>query len=207
VYPAFHQPAKAWARHVTATLMLVTAMALVMTASASAIGPISNEASGVQCSAINPPASHGPGTGGCPVKAINSGKIEVGTALGMILCDSTFEGRINSNGEGYIYNHIINGCSPANMIPCGSASEQGTPIWPVELTSETNLEGSFCVVAFGITLLCHMPTITVTLSSGSHIPTYTSGPSHQFCEHSVNSVQGTWTGIIDAAHPAIESEG
>jgi hypothetical protein len=191
------------------SVAVAIALTLTMTAPAVAIGPIVNETSGVACSAIIPPANHGPGTGGCPVFAANSGKIEIGTALGMTLCDTSFEGKLNANGEGYAYNQVISGCSPISSTPCTSP-EGGTTRtnWPIEMTSETSMETIFCATTFGITVNCHLPGITVTLSGASHAATYTTGQSHQFCENSAtNSIQGTWNGIINAAHPALESEG
>lgn len=191
-----------------ALLAVVAVAALAMSAASASAVTVNVESTGVACSAITPPVSHGPGTGGCPLSAVSSGQVELGTALGMTLCNNQFEGRVNGNGEGYIYNHTITNCSPINVTPCTSP-EGGTTRrnWPAELTTETNMEAVFCVVAFGITVNCHLPSITVT-QNATHGGTYSTGASHQFCEGSAtSSVQGTWNAVVDAAHPAVEPVG
>lgn len=167
--------------------------------------PVSLESTGAPCSAITPPTSHGPGTGGCAIKLSSTGSVEIGTALSMTLCNHQFEGKIDGNGQGYLYQQSATNCSPISETPCTSP-EGGTNRrnWPLEFTSETNMEWYSCIVRFGITINCHLPNVTVT-QNATHGVTYTTGASHQFCEGSAtNSVQATWTAVINAAHPPVE---
>lgn len=166
------------------------------------------EANAALCGAITPPTSHGAGTGGCPFRLTSASKTEVGSALGMTMCDTQFEGKLNSEGEGYIYSMTITNCSPAFNFACGSPEQDLTKLnWPAEFTTETNMEWTICLTVFGITLNCHLPSLTVT-QNAAHGGTVSTGASHQFCETSgTNSIQGTWNLVVDAAHPAFEPVG
>jgi hypothetical protein len=200
---------------ILAGLAAMVAMAFAA-ASASAI-EVTAESTGAHCSAASTITAHGSGSGGCLLRGTGTG-VELGGPFGfMTTCNDTFEGRVGENGEGFVYAAQFQSCSPINVTPCVEVGQFTN--WKAELAtgtenpitsgpftaSETNFETHFCVVALGQTIRCHL-NMTVSEPQG-HRYSLTTGATHKFCEDGTNSVQGTFTQVIDAAHPAIEIKG
>jgi hypothetical protein len=199
---------------VLAGLTAMVAMAFAAS-SASAI-EVSAESTGAHCSAVTYIA-HGTGSGGCLLRG-TAQQVELGGAFGfMTLCNDTFEGRVGENGEGFVYAATFTNCSPINVTPCvetgvftnwkaelATGTENATQSGPFT-QNETNFEAHFCVVALGQTIRCHV-NLTVT-EPQTHRYTLVTGASHKICEDGTNSIQGTFTQVVDAAHPAIEIKG
>lgn len=154
-----------------------------------------DEATGEHCGTVTlPGGDHGVGSGGCEWSVTNEGKIEIGTPFGMIDCDSTYAGRIDENGQGFIDGHNIFNCSPSTVDPC--TAEYGVvEVWPVTLTSEGSQEWDICVTAFNfLTINCRLAGIE--FSQQSHTTGELSLAEHTFCQDfSSYSVRAhrTWT--------------
>lgn len=177
------------------------AAALAVTAPSASAIEVVNEATGAHCSAVAA-ASHGTGSGGCLLRAVSSGQVELGGPFSMILCNNTFEARVNEAGAGYIYSQVLTNCSPSVVTPCSEAA--GNDTWPVNAASETTMNATFCVnvPVFGA-VNCTLNGLTIT-ESPAHRYTITTGAAHKSCTNPFFSVQGTWTQVVDAAHPAVE---
>jgi len=187
-------------------LLVITAVAaFAMTASsASAVEVARENPNGTltHCPAVAP-ATHTPDAGGgCGVLATSETQVELGSALGMILCDNTFEARVDEAGAGYIYQQTLTNCN-VQTDPC--AEPEGNQVWPVNLTDENTLEAVFCVVvAEALPVQCHLAGIAVNQINHGLVEFSTSG--HQLCEDGANTVEGHWNavGLDNTAHPEIE---
>jgi hypothetical protein len=188
-------------------LFLLGAMVLGVLAltTSPALAVSVHEEDGGECGTVtNAPNGHGTPSGGCPIDVVNTEPIELGTPLGMILCDMTFEAKLGTNGEGFIYGIDLFNCTGAN----NECNEAGVPDnWAVHLNTEGSMEVQMCAIAFGfLTVNCHLPNAHVNQISHSEIELSTLGV-HQFCEDSdVNSVEGHWLAIADESHPELVIE-
>lgn len=187
-------------------LLAVMALAVMGIAASSASAlEVVDEATGEHCGAVTAPSNgHGAGSGGCTLSASNEGRIELGTPLGMIDCDNIFQGRVGENGQGFIYGHNLFNCSPNTVDEC---KESGVPDnWPVGLTSETTMEATFCVVAFGfLTVNCHLEPIQFNQISHTEGEAAVDAnfANHVDCENNDDySVRGHWT--VSAPSPGLE---
>lgn len=185
------------------TLLAVVALAAMAVAASSASAlSVALEPSGTTCTNTVTPTNHGTNGNGCGIK-VNGTTVELGTALGMVTCNNAFEAKVGGNGVGYIYSQTLTSCSPVPVSVCAGDEAGSTAIWPASLASETTMNATFCVNVFGITVNCTLNGLTVS-QNATHATTFSTGASHKACTAGGNSVQGTWTSVFDAAHPALE---
>lgn len=179
-------------------MAIAVATASVAASSASALEVI-DEATGEHCGAVTF-VGHGVGSGGCVLSATNEGRTELGTPLGMIDCDSSFQGRVGEEAEGFIYSINLFNCSPNSVDECKESGVADN--WPVEVVAEAVMEAGFCTVAFGfLTINCHLPNINV--DGISHTAAEASTAGHQACEAGGgNSIRGHWSMTFPA--PGLE---
>lgn len=190
------------ARKVALLAVLATA-AMAMSASSASAVTVTLESTGTACSAVTTP-THGAGSGGCLIRAVSNGQVELGSPAGMILCDNAFEARVNGTGSGFIYGKTLTNCN-VPTVPCAEAGAEDP--WPVTLTSTMALTASFCVVINGA-LTANCTNLSVDVSEQvNHDPVVfrTGTPTvHRNCTQAGISVSGQWTSVIDAGHPAVE---
>jgi hypothetical protein len=188
--------------HYTRRLLLfaltTTAAVALLASSASALEVMAE--GGSHCEPVEI-VDHGAGSGGCTVHVASEAQVELGSPLGMTLCDHEFEARVDEEGEGFIYNQVIFDCSPIPRIPCSEAGVNDN--WEMHLSSETSMEVQFCVDVLGLEINCHLPSIEIGEPSPHQYEFFTQG--HQSCEapFSDNSVEGHWVAET-TAHPELE---
>lgn len=192
-----------------ALLTVMAAAALALTASSASAVEVSTEVGGptnpdVHCPAVTP-ATHGVGSGGCLVRADSVGQVELGSPAGMILCNNSFEARINEAGAGYIYTKTLTNCN-IPTAPCQEAAGQDT--WSVTMDTVNLLEAHFCVVVGGaLTAECNLDVDVSTQVDHNPVVFQTGAgtpPPHRNCTQAGLSVAGRWNQVIDASHPALE---
>jgi hypothetical protein len=185
-----------------ATLLtcVVIAMPALLAPAATAVG-VNDEASGEPCSAISN-THHGTGTGGCQEHFTSSSKVELAFSIGMILCDLEMSYRTDGSGQIYAYHIVFSNCEGGTVVPCSEAGVVDN--WVGQHTSETSLELTSCVTAFGfINSVCHQPAITVTQAAHDSIELSSSHTTK--CEGSTTqSLEGSLSSEVDANHPPIE---
>jgi hypothetical protein len=180
-------------------LALMAAAALAFTAPSASALEVEIE-NGVHCTAVEI-IDHGEGSGGCTVHATSEAQVELGSPLGMTLCDNEFEARVDENGEGFIYSQLLTNCSPLPVIPCSEAGVNDN--WEVHLKSETLMEAQFCVDVLGLEINCHLDNIHIGEPEPHQYEFFTEG--HQPCEFPFNdsSVEGHWVAET-TEHPELE---
>jgi hypothetical protein len=145
---------------------------------------------------------HGEGSGGCTVHATSEAQVEFGTPLGMTLCDVEFEGRLDENGEGFIYAQVLTNCDPLPTTPC---KERGVnDNWEVHLANETSLEVQLCIALFtDFEINCHLNNVHINEPTPHQYELFTEG--HQPCEFPFNdsSLEAHWV-LETTSHPDIE---
>jgi hypothetical protein len=188
-------------------LFLLGAMVLgVLTLMASSASAVSvHEEDGGDCGTVaNAPNGHGTPSGGCRIFLTNAERIELGTGLGMILCDTVFEAAVGDDGEGFIYGHDIFNCT-SSVTECNEAGVADN--WPVHLNTEDSMELTYCLISFGfLTTGCHLADITASQTIHSEME-FSTNDVHQFCEGSdSSSVDGHWLTVTDETHPELVIE-
>lgn len=191
------------ARKLAASTAAIGAVFAITAPSASALEVVI-EPTGLHCSAVAA-ASHGPGSGGCLLRAVSAGQVEIGTPFAMVLCNNTFEARVGETGAGYIYSQALTNCSPIALAPCNEPG-LGNDTWPITATAENQMSVTFClnIPIFG-SFSCTLNGLTITEAPAHRFTIRTNnGSSHQACTDPFYSVQGTWSQVVDAAHPTVE---
>jgi hypothetical protein len=194
-------------------LAVAAAATMAFTASSAQALEIANEATGVHCPATAPAnepfLTHGPGSGGCLLRAHSVGTIEFSVLGAMTECTNTFEGRTNEEGEGFVYNQTIANCMSTVVTPCNADGTGPNENWIFHLNNESGANAAevrLCLVAVGTVFNCHL-FLDVTEPT-PHRYRFSTGGSHRFCENSGSfSVRGVWALEVDGPHPAIEIRG
>jgi len=196
------------------TLLAVTAVAaMAMMASTASAVTVTNEG-GSACSALV--AGDHTYTGGCLLSASSpaGNPVELRALFGiMYLCDNVFTGRVNGNGEGFIYNQTLR--APGTLNPCQiqpqNESDGHARPWPAELTAENGcgagcdtMEAVFSVTGpFGVIVNCHLVNLELRQASHTAATVKTPGSTHVFCENDgTNAVLGTWN--VTSPAPGLE---
>src|ERR1700754_3022834 len=167
-------------------LTVMTTAALAIAASSASALSVVREPSLQPCPAVTN-VTHGTGAGGCLIRAVSEAPVELGSPLGMVLCNNTFEARVNSAGVGYIYTKSLTNCTPLTLIPCVEPG-LGEGVWPVRVTAENRMEAQFCVQLGpgGPQLRCHLNNININEAPGTPMHRYefitNLPPNHSFCE-------------------------
>jgi hypothetical protein len=141
----------------------------------------------------------------CPLKG-SAVDLELGGALGaMAVCDVALEGFVSGTG-------VLRGTyTLSQCVTSGGVQGEGsvttsvcTGVGDRHLSGqigEAGGTGNFCVVSFGLTNRCANVVFNVT----EVVHVYSMVFSHvNKCANGVNSLQGTITQVIDAAHPKVE---
>jgi hypothetical protein len=166
------------ARKLALLALTVAATMAIGTSQASAL-EVTNEATGQHCGGAVTCTIHANGTG-----------IELGSPLGMIVCNNEFTGTVATEaGTGNIAQKTLTGCTPLSVTPCTNVN------WPIILQSETSMEARFCVVVGGVlTVNCHV-NIDINSTAG-HAYTFRTGAGtpvpHRNCEQAGLSLAGVW---------------
>jgi hypothetical protein len=122
----------------------------------------------------------------------------------MITCGMEIEVRTNSAGVKYVYDVELWDCT-SSVTRC---SEAGSPdVWPAQLNSETSMEITLCLEAFGLTNTCTMENLVVT-EGASHATEdleTPDGADHTDCDE-VNGVTlaAKWVSEYSPNHPRTE---
>lgn len=152
-------------------LAALTATVLTCAApTASAQVEITNEsANGAHCGAVTPTLSGA--TGGCFFHADSEGAFWSINLFGEPLteCTVSFDGRVNENGHGYLYNQVFGGGAPCVIVACNATSGPGFRPWELAMDEPApgaeHLIYNFCIVYGGVHVEC---TIDTALSAESH---------------------------------------
>jgi hypothetical protein len=188
--------------HKLLLLALTTTAILALLAPAASALEIGHE-NGQHCSNITI-IDHGIGSSGCKFHATSEAPIEIGSPLGMTLCEMEFEGRMDEDGEGFVYNQQFINCGPLPVIPCSETGVKDN--WEVHLDNETRMEWRLCFDILGLEINCHLTNIHIGEPIPHQYEFFTEG--HQPCEFPFNdsSLAGHWNQERSnlAAHPNIE---
>jgi hypothetical protein len=143
----------------------------------------------------------------CPIKGTAT-DLELGGIFGiMAVCDVDLEGFVTGNGIARGNYTILNCLEGSNNVTkCTGAGQRHVR---ANIKSGSGAgpfpgEADFCSVAFGITITCTDVAMTVN-ELASHNYTMTFSHANK-CPggFNANSLEGTITLVIDAAHPKIE---
>jgi len=198
------------------TLLTVSACTVLAFAASSALAvSVVQESTGLPCSesvvesaAIESEATvtNNVGQVSCPIKATAT-DLEFGGIFGiMAVCDKEFEGFITRTGV-MRGNITIANCAEGsnNVTKCTTAGERH---WRANIKSGSGGgpfpgEVDFCFVAFGIVVMCTDVAMTINELAAHN---YNLVLLHaNKCPNAMNnSFEGTFTFVIDAAHPKFE---
>lgn len=191
-------------------LLALSACALMAFAAsaASAVTPeVVSEATGIHCPAIT--ENDAPMTpevaGGCPIRGLAT-DFELGGAFGvMVTCDIILEGKVNEAGATigtWSLNAGTGNCETGSATPCAGAADAHASSSVLNGIGPWSMTANFCAVAFGLTNRCTGVAGSIT-ESGVHTNAIVFNHANK-CSNGVNSLQGTITQVVDAAHPKIE---
>jgi len=194
--------------------MSVFAVLAFAASSASAVSVV-QESSGSPCSesvvesvAIESEATvtNLAGQVSCPIKG-HADDLELGGIFGiMAVCDVDLEGFITRTGVARGNFTILNcGEGSNNVTKCTTAGERHFRENVKSGSGGGPFDGEFdfCLVAFGITVMCADLRKT-TNELASHNYTWTFSHANKCPDNHNNSLEGTIILVIDAAHPKIE---
>lgn len=189
-----------------ALVVTMCAVMAVTTASASAAEVI-QEATGVHCAhsltentaPFTPEVASSGGGFVCPVRATAT-DFELGGAFGvMVTCDTSLEGYASEAGLIIFGSYSFDSCETGSAQVCTVGTTRHARM---TITSPFTLWMNICTTAFGLENRCF--NVSGALNRGA-FHTYSFSFVHTSkCANGVNSLQGTFTQVIDAAHPKFE---
>jgi hypothetical protein len=192
-----------------ALLALSICAVMAFGASAASAVTVAHEANNVTCGTVTESGVVTPefNTTGeaCPLKG-NAVDLELGGAFGaMAVCDVALEGFVSGTG-------VLRGTyTLSQCVTSGGVQGEGAVATSVctgagdrhlsGTLGETSGTGTFCVVSFGLTNRCANVAFNVT--EVAHVYSMVFNHANK-CANGVNSLQGTITQVVDAAHPKVE---
>jgi hypothetical protein len=192
-----------------ALLALSVCAVMAFGASAASAVTVAHEANNVTCGTVTESGVVTPefNTTGeaCPLRG-SGADLEFGGAFGaMALCDVALEGFVSGTGV-LRGTYTLSQCITSGGVPgegsvatsvCTGAGDRHIS----GQLGETSGTLSLCFVAFGLTNRC--VNLAVTVTEVTHVYSMVFNNANK-CANGVNSLQGTITQVIDAAHPKVE---
>jgi hypothetical protein len=192
-----------------ALLALSICAVMAFGASAASAVTVAHEANNVTCGTVTESGVVTPefNTTGeaCPLKG-NAVDLEFGGAFGaMAVCDLALEGFVSGTG-------VLRGTYTLSQCVTsgGVQGEGGVPVGVCTGAGDRHISGQlnetsgtilFCDVVSGLTTRCGSLAFTVTEVAHVHSMVFNHANK---CANGVNSLQGTITQVVDAAHPKVE---
>jgi hypothetical protein len=190
-----------------AGLVAFAAFAIAIPASATTV---TERTTGAACSKVSVEANWN-GTGGCALLFLGK-ELEIAGPLGLTsICDHRLEGRVDSSGDGYLYQNAIESCS-VSTEPCVDDGIKGhlpPGAWPVRMPAATAIEIRFCWTVGALKVSCPVKA-SIVEDEKSHRYTFAGGRRsvHRRCG---GNPFFTLTGLLEQeiieSRPAIQIAG
>lgn len=161
----------------------IVAFAALASAIPASATTVTDRATGAACSKVSVEANWN-GTGGCALLFLGK-ELEIAGPLGLTsICDHRLEGRVDSSGNGYLYQNEIENCSLPTE-PCIDDGIEGhlpPGAWPVRMPTTATIEIRFCWTVGALKVSCPVKA-SIVEDKASHRYTFAGGrrTAHRRC--------------------------